>query len=299
MPSLVETPRPPAGLYPFTSRSFERNGLRLHYLDEGQGEPIVMLHGNPTWSFYYRNLVVALRDQYLCIVPDHLGCGLSEKPQPPRYDYSLQSRIADLTALLEHLKITEKITLVVHDWGGMIGLNWAVHHAEQIRRLVILNTAAFPLPQTKRLPWRLWLGRNTRLGAWLIKSENLFCVHAADIGTKRKPLPLDVREWYLKPYDNSDNRIAILKFVQTIPLKPEDSGYDIIRETGDGLAKFKETPTLICWGMQDFVFDAAFLAEWEKRLPHAKVHRFADCGHYILEDAPGEIISLVREFLTT
>jgi pimeloyl-ACP methyl ester carboxylesterase len=286
-----------AAPYPFASHYLGRNGIRLHYLDEGTGDPVVMLHGNPTWSYYYRNLVAALRDRFRCIVPDHVGCGLSDKPQPPRYDYSLKSRIDDLTALLDHLGVRENVTLVLHDWGGMIGMAWAARHVEAVKRLVILNTAGFHLPKTKRFPLRLWLGRDTRLGAWLIRSRNAFARHAANVAVKRKPLPADVREWYLKPYDSWENRVAVLKFVQTIPLKPGDPGYDIVSETEAALPKFAHTPALVCWGMKDFVFSREFLNEWERRLPHAEVHRFADCGHYVLEDAADEVIPLIERFL--
>jgi cis-3-alkyl-4-acyloxetan-2-one decarboxylase len=286
-----------AAPYPFASHFFEHDGLRLHYLDEGQGDPVVMLHGNPTWSYYYRNLVGALRDNFRCIVPDHIGCGISDKPQPPRYDYSLKSRIDDLTALLDHLNVREDVTLVLHDWGGMIGMAWAARHVAAIKRLVILNTAGFHMPKTKRFPFRLWLGRDTRLGAWLIRSRNAFCRHAVNVGVKRKPMPADVRYWYLKPYDSYENRIAVLKFVQTIPLKPGHPGYDIVTEAEQSLPQFAKTPTLICWGMKDFVFDLAFLEEWERRMPHAEAHRFEDCGHYILEDAADEVVPLVQRFL--
>jgi pimeloyl-ACP methyl ester carboxylesterase len=286
-----------AAPYSFASHFLDRDGLRLHYLDEGRGDPVVMLHGNPTWSYYYRNLVAALRDRHRCIVPDHIGCGLSDKPQPPRYDYSLASRVNDLTALLDHLGVRDNVTLVVHDWGGMIGMAWAARHVEAIKRLVILNSAAFHLPKTKRFPFRLWLGRSTKLGAWLIRSRNLFCRHAANVGVKRKPLPPEVRAWYLKPYDSWENRVAVLKFVQTIPLKPTDPGYEIVSEVEATLPKFAQTPTLVCWGMKDFVFDRHFLDEWERRMPHAEVHRFADCGHYILEDAADEVVPLVAGFV--
>ena len=129
--------------YPFTGNLLDIQGLNYHYLDEGNGPPVVMVHGNPSWSFYYRNLVLALRDRYRCIVPDHIGCGLSDKPGDNRYDYTLSRRVDDLEALLEHLGIRENITLVVHDWGGMIGMAYAVRHPERIKRLVILNTGAF------------------------------------------------------------------------------------------------------------------------------------------------------------
>jgi haloalkane dehalogenase len=285
-----------AAPYPFASHYLDRGGIRLHYLDEGSGDPVVMLHGNPTWSYYYRNLVAALRDRHRCIVPDHIGCGLSDKPQPPRYDYSLKSRVDDLTALLDHLGVNDNVTLVLHDWGGMIGMAWAARHTDAVKRLVILNTAAFRMPKKKTFPFRLWLGRNTKLGAWLIRSRNLFARHAANVAVKRKPLPPDVREWYLKPYDSWENRVAVLKFVQTIPLKATDPGYDIVSETEAALPKFIDTPTLICWGMKDFVFSEQFLLEWERHLPKAKVHRFSDCGHYILEDAANEVVGEIADF---
>jgi haloalkane dehalogenase len=179
----------------------------------------------------------------------------------------------------------------------MVGMAWAARHAEAVKRLVILNTAAFHLPTTKRFPFRLWLGRNTRLGAWLIRSRNLFARHAAKVAVKRRPLPADVRDWYLKPYDSWENRVAVLKFVQTIPLKASDPGYDIVSETEATLPKFAGKPALICWGMKDFVFSPEFLDVWRRLLPHADVHRFPDCGHYVLEDAGDKVVPLVRRFL--
>src|SRR4051812_28124398 len=181
----------PAHEYPFAPRSFTRGNLRLSYLDEGAGDPVVMLHGNPTWSFYYRNLVLVLRDQYRCVVPDHIGCGLSDKPPETLYDYSLKSRVDDLEALLDHLGLRENLTLVLHDWGGMIGMAFAARHPERIKRLIVSNTGAFPLPKSKRLPWSLWLGRNTRLGAWFILKRNAFCRAAAKWCVTRRKLPPD------------------------------------------------------------------------------------------------------------
>jgi haloalkane dehalogenase len=284
-------------LYPFTGRYLDRPGGRLHFLDEGAGDPVVMLHGNPTWSFYYRNLVLALRDRYRCVVPDHIGCGLSDKPPADRYDYSLKSRIDDLEALLDHLGLGENLTLVLHDWGGMIGMGYAVRHPERVKRIVASNTGAFPLPASKKLPRSLWWGRNTRLGAWLILRHNAFCRAAAKWCVTRRPLPPAVREMYLKPYDSPEHRVAVLKFVQTIPLKPTDSGYDIVSDTAASLAKFRAVPTLLLWGLRDFVFDEHFLAEWQRHFPHAETHAWPDCGHYLLEDAGDEAIMRVKDFL--
>ena len=149
-------------------------GLRYHYLDEGGGEPVVMLHGNPSWSFSYRRLVDALAPTCRTIVPDHIGCGLSDKPGDAHYDYTLERRVRDLEALLDHLGIESGVTLVLHDWGGMIGMTYASRHPERISRLVLLNTAAFHLPPSKPFPWPLWACR-TPLGAWLVRGLNAFC----------------------------------------------------------------------------------------------------------------------------
>jgi haloalkane dehalogenase len=231
------------------------------------------------------------------IVPDHVGCGLSDKPGIDQYDYSLKRRIDDCERLLDHLRIHESITLVLHDWGGMIGMAFAVRHPERVRRFVIMNTAAFHLPHTKRFPWALWLARNTRLGAWLVLKRNAFCRIAARIGAKRRRLPADIRAGFLAPYDTPAHRIAVLRFVQTIPLRPGDPGYELVTNVECGLQQFRDRPMLICWGMKDFVFDHHFLTEWERRFPYATVLRFPDCGHYILEDARDEVIDAVRQFL--
>ncbi len=288
---------PHSDLYPFTPRRLTRHGVALCHLDEGDGDRVVMVHGNPTWSFYFRNLVLALRGQYRCVVPDHIGCGLSDKPPAGVYDYSLKSRVDDLESLLDHLGITANVTLVVQDWGGMIGMAYAARHPGRVKRIVATNTGAFPLPASKRLPRSLRVGRDTRLGAWLILKHNVFCRAAASWCVKRKPLPADVRAMYLAPYDTPEHRVAVLKFVQTIPLSETDAGYDIVRDTAASLHKFAGVPTLLLWGMKDFVFDRHFLAEWQRHFPHAETHAWPDCGHYLLEDAGDEVIMRVKDFL--
>jgi haloalkane dehalogenase len=282
-------------LYPFAGHFLDRGGFRLHYLDEGQGEPVVMLHGNPTWSFYYRDLVRVLRTEYRTIVPDHVGCGRSDKPDDSRYDYVLASRIRDLEALIDHLQLGGNLTLVLHDWGGLIGMAYASRRPERVKRLVILNTAAFRLPAGKRLPWSLRLCR-TALGPLLVRGLNVFCRGAARACCVR-PMPATVRDGYLAPYDSWGNRTAVLRFVQDIPLRPSDRSYDLLRETEEGLHRFRDVPMLICWGERDFVFDPDFLAEWIKRFPAAEVRRFPNAGHYVLEDAGAEIVPLVQRFL--
>lgn len=284
-------------LYPFQNNFLDLNGLQYHYLDEGQGDPVVMVHGNPSWSFYYRDLAKALRDNYRVIVPDHIGCGLSSKPTDADYSFTLKQRVDDLEALLDHLQLHARITLVVHDWGGMIGMAYASRHPERIARLVILNTAAFHLPAGKEFPLALKICRNTAFGAFLVEKMNMFALMAARVGCKRHPMSSELRGAYCAPYDTPENRLATLRFVQDIPLAPEDPGYDLISAVENGLERFADTPMTICWGLKDFVFDHHFLKEWQRRFPNAAVHAFADCGHYILEDAKEEVIPIIEQFL--
>jgi haloalkane dehalogenase len=282
----------------------------MSYLDEGprDGEVVVMLHGNPSWSYYWRNLVTGLTDpafskrgsgkQYRCIVPDHIGMGLSDKPDDSRYGYTLQSRVDDIRTLLDHLGITGPVTLAVHDWGGMIGFGWALSHAEQVKRLVILNTAAFPLPASKSMPWQLSLGRDSRFGAFLIRAFNAFSSGASHLGVETK-MPADVRRAYVSPYNSWANRISTLRFMQDIPLSPGDKAWALVEEAGRRLPQFANRPAFIGWGLKDFVFDHHFLAGFRAALPDAEVHAFEDAGHYVLEDKHDALVPAIRQFLDT
>ena len=290
--------------YPFTPKQFEvRPGLSLSYLDEGprDGEVVVMLHGNPSWSYYWRNLVAGLSDpasakRYRCIVPDHIGMGFSDKPDDSAYDYTLQSRVDDLAALLAHLGIDGPLTLAVHDWGGMIGFGWALSHAPQVKRLVITNTAAFPLPNAKNMPWQLSLGRDSKFGAFLIRAFNAFSSGASRIGVEKK-MPADVRRAYVSPYDSWAHRISTVRFMQDIPLHPGDKAWALVESAGQRLPQFADRPVFIGWGLKDFVFDKHFLAGFRTALPAAEVHAFDDAGHYVLEDKAAELVPAIRAFL--
>lgn len=283
--------------YPFKGNYLDLNGLKYHYLDEGCGPPVVMVHGNPSWSFYYRNLVKALCKDHRCIVPDHIGCGFSDKPGDDRYDYTLARRVDDLEKLIGSLDLKEKVTLVVHDWGGMIGMTWASRHPEMVARLVILNTAAFPLPEAKNFPLGLKICRDTLLGTLLVRGCNAFARGAASVGCKLNPMSPELQKLYCLPYDSWQNRIATLRFVQDIPLKPGDRGYELISGTAESLKLFRNLPILILWGEQDFVFDRHFLDEWIRRFPDAVVHSWKGGGHYILEDVKNEAVPLIAEFI--
>lgn len=270
----------------------------MHYVDEGPRDaPVVlMLHGNPTWSFYWRRLISALRPTHRVIAPDHIGCGKSDKPGDDTYSYRLAERVEDTEALVAQLGLRD-ITLAVHDWGGMIGMGWAHRHPSLVARLLVLNTAAFPMPSTKRLPPSLWLARDTKAGALLVRGFNAFARGATRLAVTRVKLPKEVRDGLCAPYDSWDHRRAVLRFVQDIPLRESDPSFSLVRDVGEHLHQFNDRPVLICWGDRDFVFDEHFLRVWKSALPDAEVHQFADCGHYVLEDAPAEIEELVRRFL--
>ena len=290
--------------YPFDPQRLEvRPGIALSYLDEGprDGDVVVMLHGNPSWSYYWRHLVLGLRDRYRCIVPDHVGMGLSDKPDDaptasPRYDYTLRSRVDDLTALLERLGITGPVTLAVHDWGGMIGMGWALRHMPQVRRLVILNTATFPLPPAKPMPRSLSFGRDSVMGALAIRGFNAFAAIASHVGVARR-MPPPVRRAYVAPYDSWRNRIATLRFVQDIPLREGDRAWPLVEEAGRRLQEFADRPVFIGWGLRDFVFDRHCLGTFTAALPNAEVHAFEDADHYVLEDKHAVLVPMIRAFL--
>ena len=285
--------------YPFTPKQFQpRPGLSMSYLDEGprDGEVVVMLHGNPSWSYYWRTLVSGLSDKYRCIVPDHIGMGFSDNPDDADYDYTLQSRVDDVEALLKHLGITGPVTLAVHDWGGMIGFGWALSHAAQVKRLVVTNTAAFPLPQAKPMPWQIALGRDWKFGALIIRAFNAFSSGASYLGVERR-MPADVRRAYVSPYNNWKNRISTVRFMQDIPLGTQDKAWPLLEEAGRRLPEFADRPAFLGWGLKDFVFDKHFLAGFRAALPNAEVHAYDDAGHYVLEDKHETLVPLIRDFL--
>lgn len=284
-------------LYPFQSRWLDIDGLQYHYVDEGTGEPIVMVHGNPTWSFYYRSLIRGLSSEYRTIAMDHIGCGLSDKPPLERYPYRLKNRVDDLARLIDHLGLTQKLTFVVHDWGGMIALAYALRHIDRIGRLIITNTSGFFPPGGKPLPMRLRLIRNTGwFGTLCVQGLNLFARSALFMASA-KGLPKPVRIGLTAPYNSWNNRIATLQFVRDIPVHRHDAGFQEVQYVDRHLHQLASVPMLICWGERDFVFNAHYRDEWRRRFPHARLVRFPEAGHYLLEDAPAAVLSQCLQFL--
>ena len=287
----------PAELYPFTP-NFVAVGAaqKMHYVDEGQGPAILMVHGNPTWSFYYRNLIKEFSSSHRVIAPDHIGCGMSDKPADEDYDYTLETRVQNLAKLVATLNLTN-ITLVVHDWGGMIGFAFATRYPELIERLVVFNTAAFHNPRGQELPLSIRLCRDRFVGEWLVRGLGAFSLGANRRCCTKKKLSSAEQAAYLAPYNNWQNRRAVHRFVKDIPLTEADPAWRVVAEVEKNLYKLKDKPMLILWGEQDFVFDDAFLKRWREFFPAASVQTFADSGHYVVEDAHDEIVTALSQFL--
>ena len=266
----------------------------MSYLDEGprSDEAVLMVHGNPTWSLFYRGLVRDLSHSVRCIAPDHVGMGLSEKPRA--YAYTLASRIADLEALVAGLGL-RRVHLVVHDWGGAIGLGFAGRHPEKVGRIVLLNTAAFP---SARIPARIALCRVPFLGAFLVRGLNGFAEAATWMAMAARRLTWEERKAYLFPYGSWADRVGVHRFVRDIPMEEGHPSMGVLREVERGLARLAGKEKLILWGGRDFCFDDSFLSRWREIYPDARVERLENAGHYVLEDAGGEARSKITDFLT-
>ena len=275
---------------PFIPHAIELDGHRLSYIDEGKGRTIVMLHGNPTWSFMYRRMIARLAPGYRVIAPDHMGCGLSDKPQA--YPYVLETHIQNLERLLATLNI-QKLTLMVHDWGGAIGMGYATRHPEQIESLIIFNTAAF---RSRRMPWRIRLCGLPLLGPLLVQGLNGFARAALSMAVTR-PLSPEIKRGLLAPYDSWQNRVAILQFVRDIPMSSRHPSWQTLVDIEAGLAELRDKPVLLVWGGKDFCFNRGFYDRWLEIFPNAKATYLDEVGHYLLEDAFEQVTPLVEQFL--
>jgi len=278
-------------LYPFEPKRFDTGRGVMSYLDEGQGEEaVLMVHGNPTWSFFYRNLVLGLRGKIRCIVPDHIGCGLSDKPQD--FDYTLGEHIKNLRALIDSLGL-KKIHLIVHDWGGPIGLGTTLAKSEQLGRVVILNTAAFA---DTVVPARIRLCRAPILGELIVRGFNGFAGPATWMSVT-KPLAEDVKRGYVFPYNNWANRIATHRFVVDIPSGRGSGSDKALAAFEPSLVLLRERPVRILWGGRDFCFNRHYYERWRALLPNARADYFETAGHYVLEDAGEKCLQEVQQFL--
>ncbi|MDR2116840.1 MAG: alpha/beta fold hydrolase [Planctomycetaceae bacterium] len=285
-------------LYPFESHFFDLDGLRYHYLDEQRPrnavnrDVLLMVHGNPTWSFYWRNLVTEFRDRYRVIAVDHIGCGLSDMPDESHYPFTLERRIEDICRLIEGLNL-QKITLIAHDWGGAIGMGAAVQLSNRFDRFVLMNTAAF---RGIQCPLRIRVCRIPGLGRLLVQGFNLFAKCATRMAVA-KGLPKEVREGLTAPYNSWGHRTALYRFVTDIPLSPRHPTYKTLADIEEALPKFRNKPVCLIWGMLDWCFTPDYLKRFLQFYPEADVHRLNDAHHYLVEDAPEEVINALDSFL--
>lgn len=289
------TPLPPkiAALFPFPSRVFDTPDGRIRFIDAGTGErgAVLLLHGNPSWSFLWRDLVAGLVARgFRCVAPDHLGMGLSEKPQK---FFRLADRIAHVEALIEFLGL-EKFSLCVHDWGGAVGFGVATRAPEKIERLVVTNTAAF---RSRNIPGRIALCRMPGVGPFIVRAFNAFAWPATFMAVRKK-LPADVKAGFLFPYRSYRSRAAVANFVRDIPLSPDHPSWATLAGIENALPRLAEKPMLIAWGGLDFCFDDTFFDEWKRRFPRARTLYRPDAGHYLFEDAGEELVPAVADFLS-
>lgn len=277
--------------YPFKSNYIKVKSHNYHYIDEGNGdEALLMLHGNPTWSFAYRNLIKEFSGKYRVIAPDHLGCGLSDKPQD--FPYRLETHIDNLESLFFSLNL-DKVTLVMHDWGTVIGMGFAVRHPEKIARLVIMNSSAFSMSW---LPLRLFFLRLPWLNDKFIRSFNLY-LKASLFMSSYRGLSSIVKKGYKFPYQTYEDRIAILRFLQDIPLDPEHVSFEVLLEIEHGLWMFRETPVSIIWGMRDWCFSPRYLKRWQLYYPQARILELEKASHFVFEDEHEKTTAFIKEFL--
>jgi pimeloyl-ACP methyl ester carboxylesterase len=286
--------------WPFTERRVTVNGHEMAYVDEGTGPVVLLVHGNPTWGFYYRRLMASLAAAGVrAIAPDHIGMGRSEKPSAADYPHTLRRRVLDLGAFIDALALDRPLSIVAHDWGGAIALAWAVDNADRVDKLVLFNTGAFPLPPEKSLPWSLRAARLPVVGEFAVRRLNAFSRGALVMGSGKRWLPAEARRGLLDPYDRPAHRVAVHRFVKDIPLRPSDPAYEVLAHTEKCLPLLHSKPTMMFWGMKDPVFDEVVLDHLVELMPQAEVHRFDDAGHYVLEDAADRIVPPVTRFLSS
>lgn len=283
------------GTFPFAPHYHEVNGFAMHFVDEGTGEPIVLVHGDPTWGYLWRRFIPPLARRRRCIVPDHMGMGKSGVPEDP-YPYRLHHHVANLESLLLHLDL-RGMTLVLHDWGGPVGLGVATRYPGRIKRLVLMNTWAFAPWPGAPFPRLVELIRSER-GEKFVLEKNGY-LEPALLGTTHRPenLTETVLEAYRAPFPTPTSRRALLCWSRDIPVSETDPSFAEMKRIEEGLARFTGTPTLLVWGMRDPVLPESVLRRWQRLYAKAATREIADASHFLQEDAPDRIVGCVEEFL--
>jgi haloalkane dehalogenase len=278
-------------LYPFDPQDFAALSGRMSYVDHGprDGRPVLLLHGNPSWSFLWRDLILRLAAQgRRVIAPDHVGMGLSARPD--RF-LRLADRIADVEALIAHLGLKE-FDLGVHDWGGAIGFGVAGRRPERVGKILVTNTGAF---LSERIPARIALCRAPLLGRFIVQGLNGFAWPATWMSVE-KPLSLVAKAGFLAPYGSPSVRRAVADFVADIPMESEHPTRSVLADVEASLSALKDKPMLLCWGLRDFCFDVSFLEGFTRRFPAAQTLLWPEAGHYVLEDAGESAFGPITDF---
>jgi pimeloyl-ACP methyl ester carboxylesterase len=285
------------GTFPFAPHYLDINGFQMHYVDEGSGEPIVLVHGDPTWGYLWREFIPPLAKQRRCIVPDQMGMGKSGTPESP-YPYRLRHHIANLEALLLHLDLRD-LTLVLHDWGGPVGLGVATRHPHLIKRVILMNTWAFAPWPGGPFPRLIDIIRSDR-GEKFVLEKNGY-LEPALLGTTHYPekLTKSVMDAYRAPFPTPASRRALLCWSRDIPVRETDPSFPEMKGIEQGLSAFGGTPTLLVWGMKDPVLFESVLRRWQRVYPHAVTREIDGASHFLQEDAPDQIVGFIEEFLDT
>lgn len=281
------------GTYPFAPRFSGAGGFDMHYIDEG--EPVLMLHGDPTWGYLWRKFIPALSRSRRVIVPDHMGMGKSDAPAEP-YPYLLRHHIANLESLILTLGLSD-ITLIVHDWGGPVGLGFAVRRPDLIKRIVLTNTWAFARWPGAPFPKLVEMIRSPR-GEQFVLGKNGYVARAIT-GTVNYPEKLtdEVMAAYLAPFPTPESRRALLCWSRDIPVDEGDPSWDEMAAIEKNLRLFENIPVLIVWGMLDPVLPPSALGMWKSVYPHARAVEIPDASHFLQEDAPDAVLEAIEVFL--
>ncbi len=280
------------GTFPWQPRFKAINGFDMHYVDEGKGEPIVCLHGMPTWGYLYREFIKDLSKGYRVVVPDHMGFGKSDVPQDK--PYTMAQHVDNLAKLVLAIGLKD-ITLVMQDWGGPIGFGFAVDHPDLVKRLVILNTSVGVMREGTKPWYQDFEKRGIYEQFFSNMKENLPRLLQGGLYHPERVTPLMLRA-YTSPFPAAEYCKGAVAFPRDIPIGMSHPTAAFMQSVRDKLDRLVKTPKILIWGMQDIVFSPAVIDRWHKFYPGTPVHQVEDAGHFLQEDAPAEIISTIRLF---
>lgn len=273
-------------LFPFESRWLDVDGARIHYVDEGTGPVLLMLHGNPTWSFLFRHLISGLGDRFRCVALDYPGFGLSTAP--PGYGYRIHEHVRMVERFVEELDLQD-ITPVVQDWGGPIGMAVSVRHPERIRAFVIGNTWAWPIEATFPKIFGRVLGGP--LGHVLVRRFDVFARVFVPGGIRRRKLTPAEHRMYTAPHPTPASREPVHVMPREI-----NAARPLLEEVAAGLDRVADRPALIVWATADQAFKERERRRFERTFPDHRTVELEGAGHYLWEDAPDEIIEAIRSW---